>query len=160
MERQSGAGARAEERQALNTPAPFQWIREEAPRWDAPKTRIVGGAPPGVFDLPSYKLGDVLPGDWWRVEVNGEVAGYGWLDAVWGDAEVLLAVAPEQQDHGIGSFIIDSLQREAKARGLNYLSNVVRATHPERERVTAWLSSRGFKVFEDGVLRLGTRRSG
>jgi N-acetylglutamate synthase-like GNAT family acetyltransferase len=134
----------------------FNWIHEIPPHWDAAKARIVGGAPPGVFELPAHAEGDLLPNDWWRAEVDGTVAGYGWLDSVWGDAEILLAVAPEHQGSGVGTFILDSLQREAKAQGLNYLSNVVRPTHPDRERVTAWLLARGFRESEDGVLRRGT----
>lgn len=137
----------------------LHWIREPSPKWDAEKARIVGGAPPGVFDLPRYAPGDVLPGDWWRVESDGAVAGYGWLDAVWGDAEILLAVAPDHQGHGVGTYILDGLQREAKARGLNYLSNVVRDTHPRRDEVTRWLTARGFKPFDDGVLRRGVART-
>jgi GNAT superfamily N-acetyltransferase len=131
----------------------MQWIKESPPRWDDHKARILGGAPAGIFDLPSYAVGDGLPGEWWRAEVDGAVAGYGWLDAVWGDAEILLVVAPEQRGSGVGTYILDCLQQEARSRGLNYLSNVVRDSHPDREAVTEWLTRRGFKAFDDGVLR-------
>ncbi|MFN8060922.1 MAG: GNAT family N-acetyltransferase [Vicinamibacterales bacterium] len=129
------------------------WIAESPARWDADKARIIGGAPPGIFALEPYSVGDYLAGDWWRVELDGRVAGYGWLDAVWGDAEILLAVDPACQLAGVGTFILDQLQREARDRGLNYLSNVVRESHPRGAEVTTWLERRGFQAFEDGVLR-------
>jgi hypothetical protein len=36
---------------------------------------------------------------------------------------------------------------------LNYVVNVVRETHPDRERVTAWFLAHGFTGTEDGRLR-------
>ena len=128
------------------------WTRENPPHWDEEKAAIVGGAPAGIFELPNYKPGDVLPGEWWRVEDEAGVAGYGWMDTVWGDAEILLAVAPTRQKQGVGSFILDHLEEEARARGLNHLYNSVRPTHPERERVTRFLESRRFKPSRDGVI--------
>ena len=94
------------------------WIRESPPEWDAGKRRIVGGAPRGIFDTRFAKLveGELVPGEWWRVESDGRAVGYGWLDAVWGDAEILLAVDPEVRGSGVGTFIVDHLEAEAKDR--------------------------------------------
>ncbi|RMG06976.1 MAG: GNAT family N-acetyltransferase, partial [Planctomycetota bacterium] len=130
----------------------LSWIRERAPLWDEDKARIVGDAPAGVFDSRYKALvpGAPVPGEWWRVEDDGRVVGYGWLEIVWGDAEVLLAVAPEDRGRGVGAFILERLEDEAQARGLNYLTNIVRPTHPEAEKVSAWLVKRGFKASEDG----------
>ena len=128
----------------------FEWIHESAPRWDGEKDRIIGGAAPGIFALDNYRAGDVIPGEWWRVAERGETLGYGWMDATWGDAEILLAVAPGARGRGVGGFILDHLEQEAARRGLNYLYNVVPETHPERERVTAWLRGRGFAPAHDG----------
>jgi GNAT superfamily N-acetyltransferase len=122
-----------------------RWIQENPAYWDAAKVRIVGGAPKGVFELGERAEGDMVPGEWWRVEEDGAVLGYGWMDVTWGDGEVLLAVAPEARRKGFGAFILDRLEEEARARGLNYLYNVVRPTHPERESVTRWLEGRGFR---------------
>ncbi|HHH27670.1 MAG TPA: GNAT family N-acetyltransferase [Polyangiaceae bacterium] len=132
----------------------LQWIADKPARWDQDKGRIVGGAPAGVFDARFGKCnaGDVLPGEWWRVERDGTVLGYGWLDVVWGDAEILLATDPESRGQGVGTFILDNLEQEARRKGLNYLYNIVRPTHPSREAVTAWLSKRGFSPSEDGSL--------
>jgi ribosomal protein S18 acetylase RimI-like enzyme len=129
------------------------WIEERPPVWDADKQRIIGGAPAGVFALGPFDLGDPLAGDWWRVEDEGRVVAYGWMDTVWGDAEVLVAVDPTDQGRGVGAYVFDQLEREAAMRGLRYLHNVVRATHPDRDEVTAWLEQHGFKASSDGLLR-------
>lgn len=128
------------------------WIHESPARWDAGKARIVGDAPEGIFDTRYATLaGDALvPGEWWRVEEEGETVGYGWLEVSWGDAEILLATAPDKRGQGVGEFILRNLNDEAKARGLNYLTNVVRPTHPEAEALTRWLEARGFGPARDG----------
>ncbi|MCC6648010.1 MAG: GNAT family N-acetyltransferase [Polyangiaceae bacterium] len=133
----------------------FRWIREGTTRWDEAKRRIVGGAPPGVFDDRYRALADgaLVPCEWWRVEdADARVVGFGWLDVVWGDAEILLAVAPEAERRGVGAFILSSLEAEARSRGLGYLTNVVRATHPRAEVVTRFLEGRGFVRQTDGRL--------
>lgn len=133
----------------------LEWIQEKGlPTWDADKVRIVGGAPTGVFDTRYGDLGEgeTVPGQWWRVERDGAVVGYGWLELVWGDAEILLATAPDARGEGVGAFVLEHLEAEARARGLNYLTNIVRPTHPQREQVAAWLTKRGFKASEDGRL--------
>lgn len=131
----------------------LEWIHESPPRWDGDKARITGAAPTGVFDFGALRPSDAVPGEWWRVEDGGAVVAYGWMDTVWGDAEMLLAVDPAHEGQGVGTFVIGQLEREAAARGLNYLFNVVRPGHPEGERVTAWLQRRGFELSSDGLLR-------
>lgn len=131
------------------------WIHENPAVWDTDKARIVGEAPTGIFDTrySTTREGQLVPGDWWRVEdPDGRTVGYGWLDVVWGDAEILLATAPGETGRGIGSFILTKLEDEARARGLNYLYNVVRPTHPDGDRVTAWLIERRFAPSADGRL--------
>jgi GNAT superfamily N-acetyltransferase len=94
----------------------------------------------------------VLPGDWWRVDDDGVVVGYGWIDYSWGDAEVLLAVDPARQSNGVGTFILDRLDEEAAARGLNYLYNVIPAAHPDKPALKRWLLQRGFTGSLEGTL--------
>ena len=139
----------------------LQWTQESPARWDANKARIVGGAPAGIFDrrYAETKEGDVIPGDWWRVESAGEVVGYGWMDVVWGDAEILLAAAPEHQGKGVGRYILEHLEAEAQKRGLNYVYNTIRPTHPDAERLSKWLSAHGFEGSEDGSLFRSAARS-
>ncbi len=122
----------------------LRWIRETPACWDADKARIIGGAPAGIFG-PSPALGDAAPGEWWRVEQSGRVVGYGWMDIVWGEGEILLAVAPEAWGQGVGTFALNKLEQEAAACGLNYIYNTVRASHPNRKQATAWFQARGFR---------------
>jgi GNAT superfamily N-acetyltransferase len=134
------------------------WGREESPRWDADKRRILGGAPAGAFDLP-FADGEALAGEWWEVRDGdgGPVVGYGRLDIDWGgDAEVLLAVDPDRQSEGIGSFALDHLEQEAAVRGLTYVHNRIRE-HDQRDFVHDWLIVRGFRGPTDGDLRKHVR---
>jgi ribosomal protein S18 acetylase RimI-like enzyme len=135
-------------------------VPESPARWDADKQRIIAGAPRGVFDsrYSQRKSGDLLPGDWFRAEKNGAVVGYGWLDVVWGDAEILLATDGSAQRSGVGTLLLDRLEDEAKARGLSYLYNVIRPTHPKASELARWLEKRGFTAGEDGRLVRSTKR--
>ena len=108
------------------------WIREDTPVWDAAKQSIVGGQPEGALGPSNLKPGDLAPGDWFRVEDDGTPVAYGWMDCTWGDAEVLLAVDPRRQGRGVGAFVVLNLEKEAAVRGVNYLYNAVRSTHPDR----------------------------
>lgn len=137
----------------------LEWIHEGPGRWDADKQRIVGGAPTGALVVPAAKAGDKVPGDWWRVQESGKTLGYGWMDSTWEGAEILLAVDPASRKHGVGTFIVDRLEREAAARNLNYLFNTVKPTHPDRANVTRWLENRGFTATADGELRRRVHRS-
>lgn len=130
------------------------WNHEFSPVWDESKRRIVGGAPAGIFDSRFAELdeGAPLPGDWWRVEQDGVSVGYAWLDAVWGDAEITLAVAERARRSGVGAFALERLEEEARKRGLNRLYNTVRPTHPEHAATTAWFVKHGFAASEDGSL--------
>src|SRR3990172_5667652 len=125
-----------------------QWIHEKPGCWDSRKAAILGGAPTGAFPAEKRNEGDLLPGEWWRVEDEGAVVGYGWMDEVCGEAQVLLAVDPLSQGHGIGTFILDQLEKEALRRGFRYMYNVVPPTHPEGNRVSRWLGKRGFRASE------------
>jgi len=129
----------------------YAWIQENPPHWDRSKARIVGESP-GIFGLGPYRDGDMLPGEWWRVEENGAVLGFGFMDCTWGDAEILLAVDASRRREGVGTFILERLAEEALARGVNYLYNEIRATHPDPERLARWLENRGFKSSRDDRL--------
>ena len=131
----------------------LRWIREDAPRWDADKERLFGPAGLAATALTPPAPGAPVADEWWRVvDGAGAIVGYGWLDSEWGDAEVTFLVAPGRRGEGIGEFIIDRLEAEAAARGLNYIYNVVPVTSPDPEWVTSWLVRHGF-VAGDGDLR-------
>ena len=135
----------------------LQWIREDAPCWDADKQRLFGEAELAATALNPPAPGALVADEWWHVaDAAGVIVGYGWLDSEWGDAEVTFIVAPDRRGEGVGEFIIDHLEAEAAARGLNYIYNVVPATSPNPEWVTAWLVGQGF-VAGDGDLRRRVR---
>lgn len=128
----------------------LEWIYENPPHWDDDKQRIVGEAPEGSLPPMNHRPGDLIPGEWWRAVEDGTTVGYGWMDTVmWGDAEVLLAVAPSASGKGVGTFIVERLEREAASRGLRYMYNVVRPEHPRHDDVTRWLRERGFGPSHD-----------
>lgn len=131
----------------------LRWSKDDDARWDADRERVFGGIPEGVFRAEARALGDRLPSDWWRVEDGDRVVAYGWLDDVWGDAEILLAVDQSARGTGVGAFTLARLEEEAAARGLNYVVNVVRDTHPDRAAVTEWFLAHGFTGTDDGRLR-------
>jgi GNAT superfamily N-acetyltransferase len=132
---------------------PLEWVHEEAPAWDADKERVFATVPEGVFPALPRVRGERLSSDWWHVARDGRVVAYGWLDDVWGDAEILLAVEAPARGTGAGAFALARLEEEAAARGLNYVVNVVREGHPQRDEVTAWFLGHGFAGTDDGRLR-------
>jgi N-acetylglutamate synthase-like GNAT family acetyltransferase len=131
----------------------LRWVKDDDPRWDADRERVFASVPEGVFRAEDRTAGEPLSSDWWRIEDGDRVVGYGWLDDVWGDAEILLAVEESARGTGAGAFALARLEEEAAARGLNYVMNVVRATHPDRAVVTEWFTAHGFAGTDDGRLR-------
>src|SRR6516165_6621996 len=129
------------------------WTKEDSPRWDADKQRLFGPAELAAVGLPAPAPGEPVADEWWRVTDGVEVAGYGWLDSEWSDARITFFVAPGQRGRGVGDFILEHLEAEAAARGLNYIYNIVPETHPDGPRLTNWLSSHGFREASRGQLR-------
>ena len=125
------------------------WIHENPAHWDDRKSELFTSVPEGIFDIGQHEQGALIPGDWWRVEEDGTILGYGWMDCTWGDAEILLVVDANCQRKGVGSFILDRLECEAAEHGLNYVYNVVPATHPDRDALEKWLRERRFESSHD-----------
>lgn len=131
----------------------LSWVREAPARWDEDKARILG-ATPGAFDTAALAAAGLLPGEWWRADEDGVTVGYGWMDVVWGDGQILLAVDPSRRGQGVGSFVLDRLEEEAARRGLHHVFNAVRPGHSDGDRVTGWLAKRGFgRVSGEAILR-------
>src|SRR4051812_50182304 len=95
----------------------LQWVHEDDPRWDADRERVFATVPDGVFGSAAREPGERLSSDWWRAERDGRVLGYGWLDDVWGDAEILLAVGEGERGTGGGGFGRGQPGRGAGRRG-------------------------------------------
>jgi GNAT superfamily N-acetyltransferase len=123
----------------------LHWSKEDAPRWDADKQRLFGDKELAAVGLDRPADGAPLADEWWRVtDDSGSVVGYGWLDSEWGDAQITFLVDPPRRGTGVGAHILDRLEQEAAARGLNYIYNVVPSTHPDPRWMTQWLGAHGF----------------
>jgi GNAT superfamily N-acetyltransferase len=123
----------------------LHWAKEDSPRWDADKQALFGPAELAAVGLTPPAPGAPVADEWWRVtDDGGQIVGYGWLDTEWGDAQITFWVAPGQRGGGVGEFIVDHLEREAAGRGLNYIYNVVPASHPDPDWINGWLARRGF----------------
>ncbi|PVZ05836.1 GNAT family N-acetyltransferase [Actinomycetospora cinnamomea] len=132
----------------------WHWIAEHEPRWDQDKAAALGDLPPTLFGLGHPEVGRPLGDTWWRVEDDdGRAVGYGRLDDTWGDAEILIIAAPAVRGTGVGRFVLEHLEREAAARQLNYVYNVVPTRHPDGDGVRTWLAAHGFAATEVGELR-------
>ena len=129
------------------------WSKENSPRWDADKQRIFGPAELAAVGLAEPAPGEPVADEWWRVADGEQVAGYGWLDTEWGDARITFVVAPGRRGRGVGAFILERLEDEAAARGLNYIYNVVPETHPDGAWIRNWLALHGFREASRGQLR-------
>ena len=130
----------------------LMWTKEASPRWDADKQRLFGPAELAAVGLAPPAPGAPVADEWWRV-TDDDVAGYGWLDTEWGDARITFFVAPGRRGQGVGHFILEHLEAEAAARGLNYIYNVVPETHPDGPWIKNWLSMHGFREASRGQLR-------
>ena len=130
----------------------LHWEKEDTPRWDAGKQRMFGPAELAAVGLAPAAPGEPVADEWWRVADGDDLAGYGWLDTEWGDARITFFVAPGHRGQGVGRFILEHLEAEAAARGLNYIYNVVPETHPDGPRIKNWLSMHGFREASRGQL--------
>ncbi len=131
----------------------MEWLKEDLPRWDADKQRLFDDAALLSVGMLRPVAGASLADEWWHVVDDGAVVAYGWLDSEWGDAQITFFVDPARRGEGIGEFVLDHLEDEARKRGLNYLYNVVPDTHPDRAWMTSWLQSHGLRESTHGDLR-------
>lgn len=135
----------------------LHWIREQDPRWDEDKSAAFGATGFGARAFGPPEPGDALGDQWWRV-LDGDgaderVVGFGRLDSMWGDAEILVGVVPGYRRRGLGGWILRQLEREASAEGLNYLYNTVERGRPDADGVAGWLAASGFVEGIEGEWR-------
>jgi GNAT superfamily N-acetyltransferase len=129
------------------------WTKENSPRWDTDKQKVFGPSELAAVGLAEPAPGAPVADEWWRVTDGQQVAGYGLLDSELGDARITFVVAPGQRGEGVGAFILERLEDEAAARGLNYIYNVVPDTHPDGPWIRNWLAMHGFHESSRGQLR-------
>ncbi len=123
----------------------WTWVKEATPVWDADKQRLFGPPDLAAVGMAPPDPGQALADEWWRVvDDRGDVVGYGWLDTEWGDAQITFLVAADRRGLGVGEYVLDRLEDEAAARGVNYIYNVVPASHPDPAWMTYWLELHGF----------------
>ena len=123
----------------------LRWTKENTPRWDTGKQQMFGPAELAAVGFAAPAPDEPMADEWWRgSDDDGTVVGYAWLDSEWGDAEITFLVDPARRGAGIGGFIVNQLEAEAAARGLNYIYNVVPRGHPDPVWMTGWLLGHGF----------------
>ena len=123
----------------------LRWTKENTPRWDTGKQQMFGPAELAAVGFAAPAPDEPMADEWWRVsDDDGTVVGYAWLDSEGGDAEITFLVDPARRGAGIGGFIVNQLEAEAAARGLNYIYNVVPSGHPDPAWMTSWLLGHGF----------------
>ena len=139
----------------------FTWTKETSPQWDADKQAAFDTVALASVGMQAPASGAAIADEWWRVADNaGNLVGYGWLDSEWGDAQIAFLVVPLARGGGAGEFILNRLEAEAAARGLNYIYNVVPAGHPDPQWMTYWLTLHGFYPSPLGDLRRQVRGVG
>ncbi len=140
------------------TTSSYVWLKEDAPAWDTQKDHLFGAAEIAAVGIDRPQPDESIADEWWRVvDASAAVVAYGWLDSEWGDARISFVVAAGHRGQGIGEFVIDHLEDEAFARGLNYIYNVIPASHPNPSWIRHWLIVRGFSVDPEGNLRRRSR---
>ncbi len=132
----------------------FTWTKQDRPRWDEDKQALFDATALASVGMPAPAADAAIADEWWQVrDESGATVGYGWLDSEWGDAQISFLVAPAARGRGVGEFILERLDAEARARGLNYIYNVVPPTHPDPAWMTHWLTLHGFFPSARGDLR-------
>lgn len=134
------------------------WRPEPQPvPYDDVKKAFFSSLQPGVVRV--NPAGSYLPGTWWKLEESGATLGYGWMDVTWGDAQILLAVAPDARRGGHGKTILQKLEHEAHEAGLAYMFNTIPSDHPDPDGVRAFLTENGFEAsgLDSNMLRKRVR---
>lgn len=139
----------------------FTWTKETRPRWDADKQAAFDMVALASVGMKAPASDAAIADEWWRVADDvGNLIGYGWLDSEWGDAQIAFFVTPRARGNGAGEFILNRLEAEAAARGLNYIYNVIPAGHPDPQWMTYWLTQHGFYPSPHGDLRRQVHAAG
>jgi ribosomal protein S18 acetylase RimI-like enzyme len=88
---------------------------------------VEGFGRPGDFGIVAEEGAEPLGAAWWR-HFQAGAPGYGFVDQP--TPEVSAAVLPDHRGRGIGTALLEALEREARARGIDRLSLSVERDNP------------------------------
>jgi ribosomal protein S18 acetylase RimI-like enzyme len=88
---------------------------------------VEGFGRPGDFGIVAEDGAEPLGAAWWRY-FRASTPGYGFVDEA--TPEVSAAVLPGQRGRGIGTALLEALEREARNRGIDRLSLSVERENP------------------------------
>ena len=102
---------------------------------------VAGFGRPGDFGFVATDDAVPLGAAWWR-HFQAGVPGYGFVDEA--TPEVSAAVLPAHRGRGIGTAMLEALEREARRRGIDRLSLSVERDNP----AVALYERLGFRTLE------------
>ena len=82
---------------------------------------------PGDFGVIAEEAGEPLGAAWWRW-FGADAPGYGFVDEA--TPELSIALFPGHRGQGIGTMLLEALEREARRRGIERLSLSVERDNP------------------------------
>jgi ribosomal protein S18 acetylase RimI-like enzyme len=88
---------------------------------------VEGFGRPGDYGIVAEEGAEPLGAAWWR-HFQASTPGYGFVDEA--TPEVSAAVLPGQRGRGIGTALLEALEREARNRGIDRLSLSVERENP------------------------------
>ena len=88
---------------------------------------VEGFGRPGDYGIVAEQGAEPLGAAWWRY-FQASTPGYGFVDEA--TPEVSAAVLPGQRGRGIGTALLEALEREARNRGIDRLSLSVERENP------------------------------
>jgi ribosomal protein S18 acetylase RimI-like enzyme len=88
---------------------------------------VAGFGRPGDFGVVAYEGSEPLGAAWWRY-FQADAPGYGFVDDA--TPEISIAVLPAHRGRGIGTALLEALQREARSQQIARLSLSVERDNP------------------------------
>ncbi|MEH7515107.1 GNAT family N-acetyltransferase [Gottfriedia acidiceleris] len=126
-------------------------IKYEKSVWDIEKEIIFGKVEEGIFEFYNLELGNELNQEWWKlVGDNEEILGFGWINYKHGDFEFSLVVNQESRGYGIGSFIVEELERIAREKNFKEVLAIIKQSNPNSLKTMKWFYEKGYTGYVNG----------
>ena len=128
-------------------------IKEDNPIWNLEKNRIFTSIDQGTFEynLKELGLGIALEHEWWKLVENKKVLGFGWINYTNDDFEISFVVYDDYTGKGLGSFIINELEKLGESKGYRKILAIVKETNPNSEKIIEYLYRKGYSFYIDGI---------